>query len=420
MKRNNAWPAGASLAAAWLAAAQPAPLMAQTPARTDTLKVGGYLEAGITFNPADPPNRRNNFGRLFDDRANRPLLNQLAILAERPIDAKSADVDLGFKLHAFYGSDARYTHFLGLFNNATSDANQFDIVEANVSAHLPYLTEGGIDVKAGLYPTPIGYEVIDPKGNVLYSHSYIFNFGIPLKHLGGLATVHVNDMIDLWGGVDSGINTTLGDGDNNSSPGFIAGVGRNFLDGKYTLLALTHVGAENPNNNHDIRYTNDVVFTAKMSDALTLVTEANYFHDEVPGPSTTETNGAGIAQYGVYTLSDSLSLIGRAEVYVDMSGNVIGSFPGNKDFVNFEKGLATSSDVRFTGRHTTIGALTLGLNWKPPIVGLGEGTVLRPEIRYDRSLGDSSPFEAQRNADGVLVGTSKGQFTIGGDIVIPF
>nr|WP_301294332.1 hypothetical protein [Nitrobacter winogradskyi] len=52
-----------------------------------------------------------------------------------------------------YGSDARYTHFLGEFDQSISGRNQFDIVEAHALFHLPWLTSGGVDVKVEQYVT---------------------------------------------------------------------------------------------------------------------------------------------------------------------------------------------------------------------------------------------------------------------------
>ena len=98
------------------------------------------------------------------------------------------------------------------------------MVEANVLAHLPWLTEGGIDLKVGQYPTPLGYETIDPSTNPFYSHSYIFQFGLPFKHTGALTVTHVNDMLDVYAGIDTGTNTTFGPlGDNNGAIGGIGG-----------------------------------------------------------------------------------------------------------------------------------------------------------------------------------------------------
>jgi hypothetical protein len=401
---------------------KPAAEAAPTPATWwDAVKFSGYLDAGITLNPRQGDDS-NNFGQLFTDKANKPLLNQLGLTVEKALDPK-AGFDWGFKFQGFYGSDARYTHFLGELDRVTHNTNQLDIVEANVTAHLPYLTEGGIDLKVGQYPTPLGYEVIDPKGNVLYSHSYIFQFGLPFKHTGGLATVHVSDLLDVYGGVDSGTNTSLGDGDPNSSPAFLGGFGLNFLEGKLSVLALTHVGPELPNNNHDNRYFNDILITNKLWDPLTLVTELNWVRDDSPvtSPVTVSTQNAfGLAQYAIYALSDTLSVIGRAEVFRDESGTFVSNFIGNQDFIKFESGNgALDTRDRFAGRPTTFGSLTLGLNWKPPVKGIGEGTVIRPEIRYDQALSSSKPFDT-RVRGGTAVGTASSQLTFAADIVIPF
>ena len=167
------------------------------------------MEGGFTINPA-APNSGTNFGHLFDDRANQPLLNQIDLTAYKPLDPKATGFDWGFKLQGMYGSDARYTHFLGIFdqNPGPGYRNQFDIAEANILLHLPYLTEGGIDIKAGLYSTPLGYETIDPSTNPFYSHSYIFNFGLPLE-------THRHPRHDprqfacgRYLGIDTGVNTT--------------------------------------------------------------------------------------------------------------------------------------------------------------------------------------------------------------------
>ena len=170
----------------------------------------------------------------------------MLLTANKPLDPKDPDYQWGFKLQFMYGSDARYTQFLGELNRVVPDQRyQFDVVEANVLAHLPWLTEGGIDLKVGQYPTPLGYETIDPSTNLFYSHSYIFQFGLPFKHTGALAVTHVNSMLDIYAGADTGTNTTFGPlGENNGAVGGIGGFNLTLLDGKLTVLALTHFGPE--------------------------------------------------------------------------------------------------------------------------------------------------------------------------------
>ena len=234
------------LSSSYTRAAEPAP----TPPPAgfwDTFTVSGVAEAGITGN-ADTPADGLNFGHLFTDKSGSPLLNQLLLTAQRPLDPKATGYDFGFKLQGMYGSDARYTHYLGECDYCINDRSQITPVEAWGIVHLPWLFAGGIDVKAGQYVTLEGAETIDPTTNYLYSHSYIFNFGIPLVETGVMSIWHVDPMVDIYAGIESGVNTTIGyrGGDNNGGAAFAGGIGLNLLDGNLTILATTHIGPENP------------------------------------------------------------------------------------------------------------------------------------------------------------------------------
>src|SRR4051794_889055 len=115
----------------------------------DGIHLSAQLDAGVIFNPMRP-NTGLNFGQLFTDHANQAQMNQLLLTIAKPLDPKNPDIQWGFKLQFMYGSDARYTQFLGELNRVAPGARyQMDIVEANVLAHLPFVTEGGIDLKAG-------------------------------------------------------------------------------------------------------------------------------------------------------------------------------------------------------------------------------------------------------------------------------
>ena len=193
------------------------------------VKFTAHVEGGATFNAVEPDNGVN-FGHLFTDKPNDGLLNSAAITLERDIDPKATGVDFGFKLQGYYGSDARYTHFIGEIDRDIARRNQFDVVEANITVHTPILFKGGIDVKGGQFSTPIGQEVIDPTGNFFYSHTYIFNFGIPFKHTGILTTSHVSPILDVYAGYTTGVNTSFGHkgGYNDTQFHFLGGFGLNF------------------------------------------------------------------------------------------------------------------------------------------------------------------------------------------------
>src|SRR5262245_31572978 len=100
--------------AAALAGPSESPAPVQPSAPEKPFKVYAWIESGFTAN-FDSPSDHQNFGRLFDDRSNEPLLNQAAITLERTLSATASDFSWGFKLQFIYGSDSRFIHSLGLF-----------------------------------------------------------------------------------------------------------------------------------------------------------------------------------------------------------------------------------------------------------------------------------------------------------------
>ncbi|TAL04385.1 MAG: porin [Rhodospirillaceae bacterium] len=404
----------ASSAAGYAQTADQSPAPAAATPAPQGLKLSGYIDGSITANP-DSPSDRENFGQPFTDRSNRPILNQISLAAEKDIDS-SKDYDFGFRVQGIYGSDARLTHFLGMFDQPNSKLrNQFDVLEGDVSVHTPWLGAGGTDFKVGMYPTPVGYEVMDPNGNPFASHSYIYAFGLPLKHTGVYATTHVNATWDVYYGVDTGANTTFASvGDENGAASYLFGFGLNgLMGGKVSVLALSHIGPEDsrityPTQADSIfRYYNDVYVTTKVTDALTLVSDFNWARED-NGPGVSPANAYGFAQYASYSMSDTLAANARAEIYRDAEGFFVAKFPGNDDFVLLEKGLPNGS-VGYGP--ATYGELTLGVTWKPAVFAPLAGLTIRPELRYDGTLSGGKPYDN---------GTKSSQFTAAVDAIVKF
>lgn len=367
-------------------------------------KVYGWFEGGTTFNPDDPQDRQN-FGRLFDDRSNEPVFNQAAITLERTLPAGLSAFDWGFKLQGIFGADARWTHSLGLLDNTMHETVQPDVLEAYLALHLPVLSAGGVDLKLGKFTTLEGAETIDPRSNFFYSHSYIFSFGVPFNHTGALATWHATPQLDLFSGVTRGVNTSIED--NNDSLAFHGDVGLTLFNAKLTALATTHIGPESPDNNRDNRYINDLVITAKVSKNLTSITDVNYLYDEAA-----DATGYSVAQSIVYTISDTFSVGGRGEIWRDENGFYVASFAANDDASDALRGGAMTLDRRTVGGgRTTYGAVTVGVNIKPPVPKPAASLVIRPELRFDRSLNDTRPFNDSRE---------RNQFTAGIDVILGF
>ncbi|HUN40937.1 MAG TPA: outer membrane beta-barrel protein [Acetobacteraceae bacterium] len=398
----------------------------------DGIHFGAQLEGGFTANPENPTDGVN-FGQLFNDRANQPQLNQLMLQINKPTDPNAKGFDWGFMVQGIYGSDARYTHSLGVFdmNPGPGWENQFDVVEAAGLLHIPGPTAGGTDVTVGLYPTPLGYEVINPANNPFYSHSYIFSFALPLKHTGIMAVTHVSPLLDIYYGIDTGVNTTFvqGVGDDNSAPAGLGGFGLNMMGGNLTLLALTHIGPENStllldslgyHANDYLRYYNDAVLTWKASDKLTLVTEGAWVRDDFDGffssGKPSPANAYGVAQYFEYTLSDIETLNVRVEVFRDDTGFFVTAYPnniglGNNNFVGGELGLPGAASVG-TGKPTTYGEVTVGMTFKPNLPAPITGLLIRPEVRFDDAFGGGHPFGTTMNAST--------QVTFAADFVLTF
>ncbi len=362
---------GASLSAD---TAVPAPA---APADASRVKIYGWIEPGITLNSRSPGDHQN-FGRLFDDRANKPLLNQAALTIEQTLDPKPGQFDWGFKLQGMYGSDARFIHSLGLLDNTSNALLQPDVVEAYLNLHFAVdSTAGGVDVKVGKFVTMEGAETIDPRTDVFYSHTYIFNFGIPFNHSGVLATLHATKEIDLMAGITRGVNTSFDD--NNSRASFHGAVGFNGLaGGKLTGLLSTHFGPETPGNNKDYRYLTDLAFTYALSDKQNLITDLNYIKDDAA-----KAKGYGIAEYYTQKVSDAVTIGVRGEIWRDPQGFYVAQFGNNDDVMNGLRGVPFNSPRTVGGGLATYKAITIGAQVTVPVAKPFAGLIIRPEIRYD-------------------------------------
>ena len=348
------------------------------------LAIYGWVESGFTGN-VDAPKDNQNFGRLFDDRSNEFVMNQAVITAERALDPKGG-FDWGFKLQFLFGTDAHFIHSLGMRNHRTGNGlYRADIPEAYLNLHLPIFTEGGIDLKLGKFVTLEGAETIDPRTNPFYSHTYIFNFGIPFNHTGALFTLYATKWLNVLAGVTRGVNTSIDD--NNDAPAFHGGIGLHLNEEKFVVSAATHIGPETPGNDHDLRYLNTITTTWKITDKLTSITDLNYTHD-----AGADADAYGLAQYLTYAINDKITAKIRGELWRDDKGFYVAQFANPQDSF---RGLAGESiiDPRTVGGgRTTYGALTLGLDIKVPVPKPFTGLTIRPELRVDHSFSDTRPF----------------------------
>jgi hypothetical protein len=359
------------------------------PLKAANINVGGEVEGSFTYSASSPP---GNFitGRVFDFEQEDPTLNTLMVFFERTVDdaVSKGQFDIGARVELRYGGDSRLIHSLGLFDyNGVGEGpdNQFDLTQAYVDIAVPIGT--GLKVRVGKFVTPIGWEVIDPAGNALYSHSFLFGYAIPFTQTGVTATYKISDALTMYGGVTRGWDTTLKD--NNDTVDFMVG-GTYTVDKDTAVIFNLISGADQPGDNDNWRTLLDVTLTHKIGDQLTIALNGDYAYERNSDATANRGDAKwwGVAGYATYTISPTVAVTTRGEYFNDDDGTRIAGAVGGAGVMEGTVGLAITpfpNDV------------------------YGKNLVIRPEVRYD--------YATKGFFDG---GTDHGQFTAAIDAYYKF
>lgn len=358
-------------------------LLKATPLEKAGISVTGRVEGGFTYG-ANSPLDNTLTGRVFDSEHEDLTLNQAAIVIGRTVDTSKFDV--GGKMEWIYGADARFIHSLGLFDHLTGDGpeNQWDLNQLYVDVSFG----GGWSARVGKFVALHGYETIDPTGNPLYSHSFLFDYAIPFTHTGVLVSHVVSPNLDYTFGVTRGWDTSLED--DNGTVDFLGQIHWKNEAGDTEAYLNVVTGADQPGDNDNWRTVVDLIVKRQLSKQLTLVINADYGY-EANSAATAEGSDAqwyGAAVYAINQVSPMLAVVARGEYFYDGDG------------------------ARLTGAvgGTGLYEATLGLNITPfPNDAIGKGLVIRPEIRAD--------YSDKRFYDG---GTDRFQLTAAIDAVFRF
>jgi hypothetical protein len=339
------------------------------PLKDANFNIFGHVEGSYTYNFNPPPGDLNS-GRVFDVDHNEVILNQLDLTIERTI-ADPKKFDLGGRMEWIYGGDARFIHSNGLFDHHLDDAsppdNQWDLNQLYLDVSLPL--GNGVRLRVGKFVTLLGQETINPLGNALYSHSYLFGYAIPFTHTGIMATYTVSPNWTFEGGVFRGWEQWE---DNNDAVSFHLKGAYTSDDGKLGITLNLVTGPEQTDDEDDYRTVIDLIVSYKLAPDLSLAANADYgFENGVPGLG--DAQWYGVAVYATYTLSASVDLNGRAEWFRDDDGSRIGIAA---DF--FE---------------VTLGATIKPFSSDP----LGQNLRLRPELRWDHASRDFFDGGARQN-----------------------
>src|SRR5436190_3887565 len=236
------------------------------------LTIGGHVEASWTYNFQDPNNEVNP-GRVFDFEHNDPTLNQLSLFVERKVDVAKKNFDVGGKVEAIWGSDSGLIHANGLtdwYDSPRRPENQLDLTQLYVDVAVP--VGNGLLIRVGKFVTLLNQETIDPEGNSLYSHSFLFAFSAPFTQTGIIGSYNLTDQWSITAGVTRGWDQAFED--NNSAIDFLGQV-KWAASKDTTVLLNVSIGPQRTNNNEDYRYVLDLVASHTVSDQLAIAVNAD-------------------------------------------------------------------------------------------------------------------------------------------------
>lgn len=316
------------------------------------IRTFGWIEGGYTGASGKPgllsvQPRQNRYGDQF-------LLNQIGLVLQKPLS--QTEFDLGFNVRYFAGADAALGQPKGgIGQNITDPRFNHDFRDLYLSAHLPILTEGGVNVKVGRMNTIIGYNGFLAPYRPFYSSDYQFFYSQDGAFTGALAQLVVNDRLDVWSGITLGANTFFTTRSSNSYC-YIGQFNYWLQEAKRTrLTGSIYCGPDAifaaPGLNGDFVTMVELRVQQDWNDHFTQVVQCNMGWDNNTRVGTGQ--WYGLYTIGIFHMNKTWDLQGRAEWFDDFNGTR-------------------------TGIATNYSEVTLGLNWHPT-----NYLEVRPEVRGD-------------------------------------
>jgi hypothetical protein len=173
-------------------------LFGDTGVRTFGWVEGGYTGASSGTGVLSVQTRLNRFGNEF-------LLNEIGWVVEKPLQQDT--FNLGFMMRYFAGANAALGAPKGGIGSHADPHFGQDFRDLYLSAHLPILTDGGVDFRFGRMNTIIGYNGFLAPYRPFYSSDYQFFYSQDGAFTGWLTGLHVTDRLDIWNGMTLGANT---------------------------------------------------------------------------------------------------------------------------------------------------------------------------------------------------------------------
>lgn len=379
------------------------------------LKIGGWSNAGISYNAANPANNFNG-PVTFADRSAEFQLNQLNLFVQRAVATEGKAWDFGGRFDAMFGTDAIFTQAYGVpafdvnngsvknrgnwdLNLLNSNSNRFyDIAlpQAYAEAYAPI--GNGLNIKAGHFYTPIGYETVPAPDNFFYTHSYTMQYGEPFTHTGVMGNYTVDKNWAVMGGATTGSATGGWDGGWDKQMGNWGGLaGTTWTsDDKNTSANISGTYGATSEQSNKAWGLYSIVLKHNITDKTHLVLQHDHGYADgvLLGGVSKDAEWYGLNSHLTYDIKDNLSAGIRAEWFSDPNGFRVGA-PGRVSAATNGAGNSYAISGQPTNYTSNPGlgsdyyAITAGLNWKPL-----KWLNIRPNIRYDWAAGKQAyaPF----------------------------
>lgn len=363
------------------------------------LKVGGWLNAGVTYNANNPSNNFNG-PVTFGDRQAELQLDQVNVFLQRAVTAGGDHWDVGGRFDFMFGSDSIFTQAYGVpafdvntlqplnrgawdLNFLGSNDNRFydiAIPQAYVEVNAPIGT--GLNIKAGHFYTPIGYETVPAPDNFFYTHAYTMQYGEPFTHTGVMGNYTIDDNWAVMGGVVTGSATGGWDGNFDKQLGNWSGLmGATWTstDKNTSFNASgTYGGTSEHSSNAWALYS--LVLKHNITDKFHMVLQHDHgYADQVLIGTPVDAEWYGINSHWTYDVLDNLAAGVRLEWFQDQNGFRVCA-PGRVSAATANTGSSYAASGNFLASCTSGSyyEVTAGVNWKPV-----KWLNIRPNVRYD-------------------------------------
>ncbi len=396
------------------------------------VKIGGWLNAGVTYNANSPSNNFNG-PTTFGDRSGEPQLNQLNLFIQRAVATEGDSWDVGGRFDFMFGTDSIFTQAYGVpafdvntgqplnrgswdLNFLGSNNNRFyDIALPQAYAELYVPVGNGLNVKVGHFYTPIGYETVPAPDNFFYTHAYTMQYGEPFTHTGIMGNYTIDSNWAVMGGVVTGSATGGWDGGWDRQLGNWSGLmGATWTstDKNTSFNASGTYGGTSEHSSQDWAIYS-LVLKHNITDKFHMMLQHDHgYANKVIGLGDAE--WYGINTHWTYDVLDNLAAGVRAEWFRDQKGFRVCS-PGRVAAATDGTGSSFGAGGQFTAGCTagSYYAITAGINWKPV-----KWLNVRPNVRYDWV--DASTFAGSGSTLGPFGDGKNDQFLFSTDFNINF